>query len=49
MGMPTIYRKWFLERYLRELEEKKEQREQNTRSGPDYDSLSKFERKIGMT
>ena len=49
MTIPVIYRKWFLERLLRELEEKKKDREVAKNNSPDFSSLSKFERKLGMT
>ena len=48
MRMPVVYRKWFLERYLKDLKDREAEQENITNKGPDFSSLSKFEKKIGM-
>ena len=46
--IPVIYRKWFLEKHLSDLKEIQE-KSTNKNKGPDFKSLSKFEKKFGIT
>ena len=49
ISMPVAYRRWFLERYLKDLKDRNKEVEKITDNSPDFSSLSKFEKKIGVT